>query len=375
MRREGPRAENFPVASLVLARPLRGPVLAFYRFVRAADDIADAPRPAPARRSWPARRAGGGAGRRRPRRARGRCPGRGRPRARRRRRAEARLLLDGLPPGRGQAALRRLGGASRLLPPLGRPGGPLPAAAARRARPRRGARRRALHRAADPQPPPGPRRPTASALDRIYLPRALAGAGRRRGGVLRARERAARRPVLDAALDRVDAAGRDGRACCRRGCGAAASRCRPRRRSPAPSCWPAAARGTTRSRRGSRCGRATSPAQWPAAPVSLRRATRADAALCTRRSSRRSGSSFRLGMALLAGAPPRHPRGLCLLPRRRRAADGAAPAAERLRFLDALARGADGSAARRGRPIGRELAWALPRFDLPAPSSTCSSTA
>src|SRR3954471_18200527 len=35
--------ENFPVASFVLGRELRRPVLAFYRFVRQADDIADSP--------------------------------------------------------------------------------------------------------------------------------------------------------------------------------------------------------------------------------------------------------------------------------------------------------------------------------------------
>ena len=38
-----PRDENFPVASLVLAPEHRAAVLAFYRFVRLADDIADAP--------------------------------------------------------------------------------------------------------------------------------------------------------------------------------------------------------------------------------------------------------------------------------------------------------------------------------------------
>lgn len=35
--------ENFPTASLLLAAPVRGKVLAFYRFVRMADDIADSP--------------------------------------------------------------------------------------------------------------------------------------------------------------------------------------------------------------------------------------------------------------------------------------------------------------------------------------------
>ncbi len=35
--------ENFPVASRLIAPRLRAPVLAFYRFVRMADDIADSP--------------------------------------------------------------------------------------------------------------------------------------------------------------------------------------------------------------------------------------------------------------------------------------------------------------------------------------------
>jgi squalene synthase HpnC len=38
------RDENFPVASHFIAARHRGPILAFYRFVRAADDIADHPR-------------------------------------------------------------------------------------------------------------------------------------------------------------------------------------------------------------------------------------------------------------------------------------------------------------------------------------------
>jgi squalene synthase HpnC len=35
--------ENFPVASWLLSEQRRGPILAFYRFVRAADDVADHP--------------------------------------------------------------------------------------------------------------------------------------------------------------------------------------------------------------------------------------------------------------------------------------------------------------------------------------------
>ena len=38
---KGHRDENFPVASLLLPRHLREPVMAIYRFARAADDIAD----------------------------------------------------------------------------------------------------------------------------------------------------------------------------------------------------------------------------------------------------------------------------------------------------------------------------------------------
>jgi hydroxysqualene synthase len=38
---KGHRDENFPVASLLIRRELRAPIRAFYRFARAADDVAD----------------------------------------------------------------------------------------------------------------------------------------------------------------------------------------------------------------------------------------------------------------------------------------------------------------------------------------------
>ena len=44
---KGHRDENFPVASFLIAPRHRPPVLAFYRFVRAADDVADHPTAAP----------------------------------------------------------------------------------------------------------------------------------------------------------------------------------------------------------------------------------------------------------------------------------------------------------------------------------------
>lgn len=40
---KGERDENFPVASLLIARQYRAPILSFYRFARAADDAADHP--------------------------------------------------------------------------------------------------------------------------------------------------------------------------------------------------------------------------------------------------------------------------------------------------------------------------------------------
>lgn len=44
---KGHRDENFPVASWLLSAQHRAPVLAFYRFARAADDVADSPDAAP----------------------------------------------------------------------------------------------------------------------------------------------------------------------------------------------------------------------------------------------------------------------------------------------------------------------------------------
>ncbi len=44
---KGYRDENFPVASWLLAKRHRAPIMAFYRFARAADDVADHPAAAP----------------------------------------------------------------------------------------------------------------------------------------------------------------------------------------------------------------------------------------------------------------------------------------------------------------------------------------
>jgi hydroxysqualene synthase len=47
---KGHRDENFPVASHLIAERFRAPILAFYEFVRVADDIADHPELAPERK-------------------------------------------------------------------------------------------------------------------------------------------------------------------------------------------------------------------------------------------------------------------------------------------------------------------------------------
>lgn len=47
---KGAGDENFPVASRLVARELRGPILAYYRFARSADDAADHPLLTPAQK-------------------------------------------------------------------------------------------------------------------------------------------------------------------------------------------------------------------------------------------------------------------------------------------------------------------------------------
>ena len=44
---KGHNDENFPVASFLIAPQYRAPVMAFYKFVRAADDVSDNPAAAP----------------------------------------------------------------------------------------------------------------------------------------------------------------------------------------------------------------------------------------------------------------------------------------------------------------------------------------
>jgi phytoene synthase len=362
--------ENFPVASLLLAPGLRSPVLAFYRFARAADDVADAPDLPPAEKlrrldaletaliagdpAEPAaaalhradRERGGGAG----------C-------------AQARLLLDAF---RQDAVKRRYADWGELLDYCRRSANPVGRfllALHDEARVRRGPGRRALHRAPGPEPPPGPRRRPGAARPGLPAP-ALAGAGRGGGALLRARRRRgqAADPRRRARPSRR-AAGRGGRDA------GAAAQLPPRRpggrhdRLRARAEPPAAAVRPDRRAGGAPPGRGRRGARRGASPGRRGPAGRSDAAI-TRAVLRRSGSSFRLGIASLEGE---RRRGMHALYAYCRAvddiADGAAPAAERRRFLDGwrleLDRIDEGGGAAPRTPVGRELAWAARRFALP----------
>ena len=181
-----------------------------------------------------------------------------RPRARHRRRARP-AAADGLPPGRGQAALRATGTSCS------------PTAAARPTRsdasccgctaslPRAdGASRRAVHGAADPQPPPGPRaRPRRSSTGSTCpclarCARAASGRSSRRSAAPSVGRRSTR------PWTRSTSCWRRPRRCPRR-CAAAAWPCRPRPRSPAPALLSRRLRAARPDRRrASGCGRATS---------------------------------------------------------------------------------------------------------------------
>jgi phytoene synthase len=90
-----------------------------------------------------------------------------------------------------------------------------------------------------------------------------------------------------------------------------------------------------------------------------------DAATC-RAIVRRSGTSFRWGIASVAGDQRRAMHALYAFCRLvDDAADSAAPPAARLRFIDAWREEVGRFASEPGTPVGRELAWACARFRLP----------
>ena len=334
--------ENFPVASLLLPRALRPRILAFYRFVRMADDIADAAQLPPAEK------------------------------------------------------LRRLDALEALLDA---PGGPLAEAGTEEARTMLSAFRqdatqrryadwaeleRYCARSANPVgrmllrlhgEEPGPAAPTSDALctalqilnhlqdlvpdrealDRIYLPgswMALAGG---EGAFFRPAN-PARRAVLDAALDRVE------------GLLEAASplprllRSRLRRQAAVTLAlaWRLLARLRAADPVAGRV--ALTRADFAAAFASLALPPPSDAAVVRAR-VRRARSSFARGMAVLSGERRRAlfaVYGFC------RAvddiADAAMPPAEKRRFLSEWRTRLDAPDC----ALSSELAWARHAFSLPA---------
>ena len=193
---KGSGDENFPVASWLVAPPHRRPILAFYDFVRIADDIADHPSSERSGQARPPRSPGGQPAR--PRRSQ-----RGRHRAscgarRAQPVAAARPgSAQGVPPGRHQAPLRGLGRADRLLPLFGDAGRPLRARRAWREPLDLAGVGQCLRGAADHQPPAGLREGLPGARPGLYPARC---ARRRRAPMSRRWKRRARRPQLLACL-------------------------------------------------------------------------------------------------------------------------------------------------------------------------------
>ncbi len=354
------RSESFPVASLLLARPLRAPVLAFYRFVRLADDVADAPdRPAAEKLARlaaletalvtadPAEPAAAALA------EVDRTSGTGM--------AEARLLLDAF---RQDAVKQRYADWEELLDYCRRSANPVGRFLLR------------LHREPESAVAPADALCTAlqilnhlqdlgpdrQRLDRVYLPLPWLEQAGGEAAFFAPHATAARRRILDAALDQADAllaiAGdlparlRSRRlaaqAAATIACGRALS-ARLRRRDPLPS----------------RVAVRRAEVAFHVLRAGLLRQVSEDAALA-RAIVRRSGSSFRLGMGSLTGERRRAMHALYAFCRTvDDLADGHAPAAERQRFLGAWREELTRLGSEPRTPLGRELAWACRRFDLP----------
>ena len=354
--------ENFPVASFLLARERRAPVLAFYRFVRQADDIADSPALSPEEKlhrldareaallagdpAEPSAAALAEVGRRF-----GAGPD------------QARLLLDAF---RQDAVKGRYDDWDDLLSYCERSANPVGRFLLR------------LHGEGETADAPADALCTAlqilnhlqdlvpdrQNLDRIYLPVPWMNQAGGEAAFFAPMPSPRRRAVLDAALDRVGAlvdqadalvpAIKDRRFAAQSGVTVALARRLLEKLRTADPVLGRVALGPADFARGFGAGilRAARPG--------LR-----DVAL-TRAAVGRSGSSFKLGMASLSGE-------------RRRAidavyaycrviddiADGAAPVGEKRRAIAGWRREISSLSERSATPIGRELARAKDRFALP----------
>jgi squalene synthase HpnD/squalene synthase HpnC len=360
---KGHRDENFPVASRLVAPALRRPILAFYGFVRAADDIADAPDVSAAdklaRLDAVARAL--------------ECGDENVPyvadllRAQASHHAglaEARTMLDAF---RQDAVKTRYEDWDELLAYCRRSADPVGRFLLR------------LHGEGEEAYAASDALSSAlqilnhlqdlerdrDALDRIYLPLPWL---ERAGGVdafFTPGRAAERRPVLDAALDRVDdllarAASLPAEIGDRRlGAEAAATvtlgrRLSARLRASDPIDGRVALGKADFARAFLRAGR-----------VLVVRPQRDDRAV-VRGMVKRSGSSFALGMAAAKGERRRAIHAVYAFCRAvDDIADGAAPEAEKRRFLDTWREEIDRLPTHPVTPVGRELAWARSAYDLP----------
>ncbi|WP_052763665.1 squalene/phytoene synthase family protein [Microvirga massiliensis] len=356
------RDENFPVASRLIAPSLREPILAFYRFVRKADDIADDPALDPAEklaRLAALERSLLAADPAEPHAAHLAAVyerlGVGIP--------EAQRLLEAF---RQDAAKSRYSDWADLLAYCERSAVPV------------GRFLLALHEEGADAAAPADALCTAlqilnhlqdlgedaARLDRIYLPQPwLARAG---GEVIFLRPEAApeRRPVLDAALDQVDALLQE-------------AACLPERLRSRRLAAESAVTITLAERLASRLrredpllrrislGRIDVGLALAAAAVRIRYRQGAEARVA-RAIVRRSGSSFRLAIATLSGERRRAMNAIYAFCRVVDGiADSAAPPAEKIRFLHGWRRDIDALAHAPATALGRELAWACRHFALP----------
>ena len=176
---KGHRDENFPVASWLIDARHRGIILAFYEFVRVADDIADHATLKPDEKLAQLDRLeqnllGQGDDNAEAVRLRTALAERGLAAAPRAGPAHR------VPHGRDQAALQGLGRSDPLLQLLGDAGRALRARCARRKPRHLGGERCALRRAADQQSPAGLRQGFPRSQSRLHPARCIRGGGCRR---------------------------------------------------------------------------------------------------------------------------------------------------------------------------------------------------
>ena len=360
------REENFPVASLLLAPAVRAPVLAFYRFARTADDVADSPHLTVAEKlarldrleaalihadaSEPAacavaqldQRLGVGT-------------------------EQCRLLLTAF---RQDVVKRRYRDWDELLAYCRRSADPVGRFLLR------------LHGEPAQADQPADALCTAlqllnhlqdlgrdrEELDRIYLPKSWLDAAGGEQAFFAPEAAAIRRPAIDAALDQVDhllaaaevlpATLRSFRLALQAEATVSCARMLSRRLRDRD---PIAARVRLQPRDVAR-----TVALTPLRSMWARKRPCPDLSV-TRGIVARSSSSFRLGMACLAQERRRAIHAVYAFCRVvDDAADCSAPVADRRRFVERWRDELTPSKAARRTPIGRELTWALQRFDLPA---------